>query len=79
MRQFNSRLLKVASCLALGALAGAGGCASESRSADVYTYSPQMGGNVCASDALGARMMKAETYRQAMLIKQNQNLAQVRE
>lgn len=79
MRQFNRRLLNVASGLTLAALAGVGGCASENRSAEVYTYSPKMGGNVCASDALGARMMKAETYRQAMLTKQNQNFAQVRE
>lgn len=79
MRQSNIRRIHVISGLALGALALVGGCASESRSADVYTYTPAAGGNVCAADSLGARMMRAETYRQAMLAKHNDNLASVRE
>lgn len=74
MRHLATRLSKAATVLALGALAAAGGCASTSRSAQVYTYDGASGGNFVASDSLGSRMMRAETYRQAMILK-NTDLA----
>lgn len=78
MRRTINRFVTAATLLAVGALAGIAGCASN-RSAQVYTYDAAQGRNVVASDALGARMMRSETYRQAMLAKKGENLASVGE
>lgn len=78
MRIRTTRFVKAATIMSLGALAAVGGCSSSAKSAQVYTYDAASGGNFIAADALGARMMRAETYRQATLIQHN-NLASVRE
>ncbi|MFA6045577.1 MAG: hypothetical protein WC718_11385 [Phycisphaerales bacterium] len=75
MRTGSNRSLKPVLVLALGALAALGGCSSSSKSAQVYTFDASASGNFIAADALGSRMMRSETYRQAMAGQRNNNLA----